>query len=76
MSRIEIEAVKAVTPPLAEAVAALVAQLSSTARPPTTKELADLVDSPATILLVARSDGRIVGMLTLGSSAYRPACAR
>ncbi len=47
-------------------MARLVPQLSRTAPVPTDDELAELVSSPATVLLAARSDGgRIVGLLTL-----------
>ncbi len=51
---------------LAEAFALLVPQLSNSSPPPTPDELADLVASPASILLVARQpDGALVGSLTL-----------
>ena len=40
-------------------------QLSSSAPAPTTAELDEIATSPATVLLVARLDGRIVGSLTL-----------
>jgi ribosomal protein S18 acetylase RimI-like enzyme len=51
---------------LVEAFARLVPQLSSSAPPPTQSELAAIIESPASILLVAR-DGSdtIVGSLTL-----------
>jgi ribosomal protein S18 acetylase RimI-like enzyme len=49
-----------------EALSALVPQLSSSAAPPTATEIAAIVSSPATVLLVARdATGRVVGSLTL-----------
>lgn len=62
---VAVEVVTEVTPELVEAMAALVPQLSSSAPPPTADELAEIVTSPATVLFVARVDGRIVGTLTL-----------
>jgi len=54
------------TPELLEALHRLVPQLSSSASPVTDEELAEIVGSRATILLVARDpDGRIVGTLSL-----------
>ena len=51
---------------LVEAFSRLVPQLSSSAPPPTQAELAAIVESPASILLVARNGaGTIVGSLTL-----------
>jgi ribosomal protein S18 acetylase RimI-like enzyme len=51
---------------LVEAFARLVPQLSSSAPPPTRAELAAIVESPASILLLAReASGTIVGSLTL-----------
>jgi ribosomal protein S18 acetylase RimI-like enzyme len=52
-------------PALAAAVAALVPQLSSSSPPPTLEQLQRIVTDPATTLLLARSDGAVVGMLTL-----------
>src|SRR5436189_274731 len=59
--------VTAVTAEVVEAMARLVPQLSRSAPVPTDDELAEIVSSPATILLAARSDGDcpIVGLLTL-----------
>jgi ribosomal protein S18 acetylase RimI-like enzyme len=56
-----------VTPELVEAFARLIPQLSSSNPPPTAEELADLVASPASQLLLAvDDDGRtILGSLTL-----------
>jgi ribosomal protein S18 acetylase RimI-like enzyme len=61
----EIVVADAVTPELVEAVARLLPQLSRSAPAPTAAELRELVGSPATDLLLARLDGRIVGTLTL-----------
>ena len=49
---------------LVAAFADLIPQLSSSP-PPSAEELAAIVDSPDAVLFVARSDGRIVGSLTL-----------
>lgn len=55
-----------VTPALVEAMARLVPQLSRSNPPPTEAELAEIVASPATVLLVAEDDdGTILGSLTL-----------
>ncbi|MHB1582913.1 MAG: GNAT family N-acetyltransferase [Acidimicrobiales bacterium] len=63
-----VEEAAAADDELVEAMALLVPQLSSSAPPPGRAELAAMVDSPATVLFVARrgSGGRIVGSLTLG----------
>jgi ribosomal protein S18 acetylase RimI-like enzyme len=50
---------------LVEAMARLVPQLSSSSPAPTEAQLAEIVASPSSRLLVARIDGRIVGSLTL-----------
>ena len=56
----------AVTDDLVSAFARLVPQLSRSAPPPTPGELAEVVSSPATFLLVARdASAEIVGSLTL-----------
>lgn len=55
-----------VTDELVEAFARLVPQLSSTSPAPTLAEIAEIVASPASVLLVARdATGSIVGSLTL-----------
>jgi len=54
-----------VTPELLGALRALVPQLSSSAPPLTETDLAAVVDSPATVLLVARDAGVVVGSLTV-----------
>jgi ribosomal protein S18 acetylase RimI-like enzyme len=50
---------------LVEAFAELIPQLSSSSSPPTAAQLAAIVDSPDSVLFIARSEGRIVGSLTL-----------
>ena len=65
MAAIEIKEILAITPDLAESLAGLVRQLSSSAKTPTKGELEQIVLHPATILLAARESERIVGMLTL-----------
>ena len=54
-----------VTPELLDALRALVPQLSSSAPPLNEADLAAIVGSPATVLLVARGEGVVVGSLTL-----------
>jgi GNAT superfamily N-acetyltransferase len=63
---VRVEEATAASTELTAAMGRLVGQLSSSARAPTEAELQELVDSPATRLLVARDDdGTIVGSLTL-----------
>jgi len=63
---VTVEVVAEVTDELVDALALLVPQLSSSSPPPTRSEVAEIVASPATRLLVALDDaGRIVGSLTL-----------
>ena len=62
---IHIEEATTATDTLVEAVASLVGELSASARPPSAEELARIVASPASRLLLAREADRIVGMLTL-----------
>jgi ribosomal protein S18 acetylase RimI-like enzyme len=63
---VSIEEAAAVSSELVAAVAALVGQLSPSARAPTPAELEAIVASPASRLLLARDgDGRVIGMLTL-----------
>jgi ribosomal protein S18 acetylase RimI-like enzyme len=65
MGDVEIVVADEVSPEVVEAIARLLPQLSSSAPAPTAAELEDLVASPATDLLLAKIDGRIVGTLTL-----------
>src|SRR5512146_909592 len=61
----EIFEAKEVTDELVEAFKCLVPQLSTTAKVPTRAEIQELVDSPGTILLMARDEGRLIGSLSL-----------
>jgi ribosomal protein S18 acetylase RimI-like enzyme len=65
MAEPSIEIVSAVTPEVSAAMRELLPQLSSSAPPLSDELLAEIVASPATLLFVARVDGRIVGSLTL-----------
>lgn len=63
---IHVELATEVTPELQVALDRLVPQLSRSSPPPTTAELTEIVDSQATLLLIARDDtNTIVGSLTL-----------
>jgi len=61
----EIYEAKEVTDELVKAFQCLVPQLSSSAQVPTRAEIQEIVDSQAVILLVARDEGKLVGMLSL-----------
>jgi ribosomal protein S18 acetylase RimI-like enzyme len=66
----EIVQVSEASPELVDAFTRLIPQLSSSSPPPTADQLAEIVASPATALLVARDSdategGSIVGTLTL-----------
>ena len=65
MTAIEIREISSITPGLAASLAALVGQLSSSARMPTKDELEQIILSPATILLGACKSESLLGMLTL-----------
>jgi ribosomal protein S18 acetylase RimI-like enzyme len=62
-----VDEITSVTPDVLEALRALLPELSSSAPPLTPEALEDIVQSPATILFVARdaADGTILGSLTL-----------
>jgi ribosomal protein S18 acetylase RimI-like enzyme len=62
---VKVERVTQVDEALAEAVARLVPQLSPTRRPAGIVELAELVATPGTHLIVAREGDTVLGMLTL-----------
>ena len=62
---VAIEIATEATPELAAAFARLIPQLSKSSPPPGLDELAEMVASPASDVLVARLDGAIVGTLTL-----------
>lgn len=53
------------TPDLVETIGRILPQLSKSSPAPTAAEVAEIINSPASDLLVARVDGRIVGTLTL-----------
>jgi ribosomal protein S18 acetylase RimI-like enzyme len=67
MSNVQIVEATEVTPALIEAFNRLVPQLSKSNPPPTEAELAMIVESPASILLIAvdPDDGAILGSMTL-----------
>jgi len=69
-----VEEATVTTPELVAAVTKLLPQLSTSSPPPTPEDVATIVDSPATVLFVARlggegdeqgEGGEIVGILTL-----------
>jgi ribosomal protein S18 acetylase RimI-like enzyme len=63
---VRIEEVTSVDPELVASLRGLMFQLSPGAAPPTDENLQEILDSPATRLLVARDDdGAVVGSLTL-----------
>ncbi|WP_405708421.1 MULTISPECIES: GNAT family N-acetyltransferase [unclassified Streptomyces] len=62
---VEVEVVRGATDEVVEAIARLLPQLSSTAGVPDRESVAQLLRSDANTLLVARIEGRAVGMLTL-----------
>ncbi len=66
-SEVIIEEATEATPEVIEAIQRLVPQLSRNAPVPTEAEIAEIVSSPATVLLLARdsSTAEIVGSLTL-----------
>jgi ribosomal protein S18 acetylase RimI-like enzyme len=65
MSAFEIEKISTITPSTADSIAALVGQLSSSAKAPTREELETTVNAPGTVLLAVRQSGNLVGMLTI-----------
>lgn len=62
---LKIERVTAVSDELLQAFSTLLPQLSTTNRSISKEHLAEILTSPATTLLIARWNGRIVGSLTL-----------
>jgi ribosomal protein S18 acetylase RimI-like enzyme len=62
---IAVEELDQVTDEAVEAFGRLLPQLSKSAPPPDEAALAAMIDSPAVSVLIARSQGRIVGSLTL-----------
>jgi ribosomal protein S18 acetylase RimI-like enzyme len=63
---VRVEEATEVTPDLVEAFTRLTPQLSKSNPAPTEAELREIVESPATVLFMARDDdGRYIGTLTL-----------
>lgn len=62
---LEIRPADRVDDALVTAFAALIPQLSSSSPPPSAAELQAIVDTPDSVLFVAKLDGRVVGSLTL-----------
>jgi ribosomal protein S18 acetylase RimI-like enzyme len=62
---VEVVEASEVDDDLVEGFARLVPQLSSSSPPPSAEALAEIVDSPHSVLFLARLDGRLVGSLTL-----------
>jgi GNAT superfamily N-acetyltransferase len=57
-----IEAANEASPDLLDALTALLPQLNPHLKPLTMERLSTVIDDPATTLLVARADGRVVGV--------------
>lgn len=64
-SNVVVEVADRVTPELEQAFAKLLPQLSSSGKLPSRAHMEEMITSPATQLLLARSDGKIIGMLML-----------
>ncbi|MFJ7194136.1 MULTISPECIES: GNAT family N-acetyltransferase [unclassified Streptomyces] len=62
---VEVEVVREATDEVVEAVSLLLPQLSASACAPDRESVTRLLRSDANTLLLARVDGRVVGMLTL-----------
>ena len=62
-----VERATEVTPELISAFELLIPQLSSSNPPPSASELQEIVSSEASVLFVARIEGKIVGSLTLAT---------
>ncbi len=62
---VTIEVAAAATDELVTAFAKLIPQLSQRSAPPTKGELAEMIASPASDVLIARLDGAVVATLTL-----------
>jgi len=60
-----VEIAREASAELVEAFAVLIPQLSSSSPPPTRDQIAEMIGSPASDVLVARVDGEILGALTL-----------
>jgi ribosomal protein S18 acetylase RimI-like enzyme len=64
-SNVVVEVADRVTPELEQAFAKLLPQLSSSGKLPSREQMQEMITSPATQLLLARSDGKIIGVLML-----------
>ena len=64
-SSVPVEIATQATEELLAACHHLIPQLSSSAKPMTNDELAEIIESDSTSMLVARVDNQIVGLLTL-----------
>ena len=62
---VTVEIAQSASAELVEAFARLIPQLSKSSPPPSAEELAEMIGSPASDVLVARVDGVVVGTLTL-----------
>ena len=62
---LEITEAVEVTPELIEAMERLIPQLSSSNPPPSSEALSKIVQSEASTVFIAKSEGKIVGSLTL-----------
>lgn len=62
-----VERATEVTDELVAAFEMLIPQLSSSNPAPSREQLAEIINAPASALLIARVDGRIVGSLTLAT---------
>jgi len=65
MTTVTVEIVAATTDDVITACRRLIPQLSSSSKPITREELNEIIDGESTVLFAARSDGEIVGLLTL-----------
>ncbi|MFM8955967.1 MAG: GNAT family N-acetyltransferase [Actinomycetota bacterium] len=65
MTTVTVGIVVAATDDVIAACHRLIPQLSSSSKPITREELSEIIDGETTVLFAARSEGEIVGLLTL-----------
>ena len=65
MATVTVEIVVVTTDDVIAACHRMIPQLSSSSKPITREELNEIIDGESTVLFAARSDGEIVGLLTL-----------
>jgi len=65
MTTVTVGLVVAATDDVIAACHRLIPQLSSSSKPITREELSEIIDGETTVLFAARSEGEIVGLLTL-----------